>query len=59
MAIAAVLFALPFAVASTLWLFTLNGLGLSEAAIVYVVAGLGAMLSFMVAAGVAGFIART
>ncbi len=59
MAIAAVLFALPFAVASTLGLFTLNGLGLSEAAILYVVAGLGAMMSFMAAARVAGLITRT
>ncbi len=58
MAIAAVLFALPFAIASTVFFYTLNGLGLSEAAVLYVTAGMGGMISFLIAGSLAGLVAR-
>ena len=50
MAFAAVFFALPIAVASAVTLWALNGLGISEAALVYVLAGLGGMTTLIVSA---------
>ena len=58
MAFAAVLFALPVALASAIWISALNGLGLSEVVWLYMVAGIGAMISFLLAAGVADVITR-
>ena len=50
MAFAAVLFALPFALASAALLSMLNGLSIEEAALVYVLAGLGSMGALLVTA---------
>ena len=59
MAFAAVLFALPFALASALTLSALNGLGLTEMALLYVLAGAGGMASFLIAAGLSDAVSRT
>ena len=43
MAFAAVFFAVPFALASATLLWALNGLGVSEAALIYLLSGFGSM----------------
>ncbi|MXQ09091.1 hypothetical protein GQ651_14685 [Alphaproteobacteria bacterium GH1-50] len=59
MAFAAVLFALPFAFASAVVLAVLHGLGLTETALLYVLAGSGGMASFLIAASVSEAVDRT
>ena len=54
MAFAAVLFTLPVAVIAALWLGFLNGVGLTECAALYVLVGIGGMMSFFTAAALTG-----
>lgn len=49
MALAAVLFAFPTAIAFAIFWSFLNNLGLTDAAILYVTAGGGVMLAFLLA----------
>ena len=59
MAFAAVFFALPFAVASAITVTFLHGSGLTEMAFFYLAAGIGTMIAFLFAGGVADAIDRT
>lgn len=58
MALAAVFFAFPFAIAFAIGWSILNGLGLTDVAVLYVSAGGGVMAAFIAAATVAAYIER-
>ncbi len=58
MAIAAVFFALPFAVASAITLTFLRGFGLTEMAVFYLFAGGGTMIAFIIAGSIAEAVDR-
>lgn len=58
MALAAVFFSFPIAVAFAIAFTFLYGLGLTELAVVYIAAGGGMMAAFLIAAGVASIVGR-
>ena len=58
MALAAVFFAFPFAIAFAMGWSVLNGLGMTDVALLYVFAGSGVMAAFIAAATVATLVER-
>ena len=58
MALAAVFFTFPIAIAFAIAFSILNGLGLTELAVVYITTGSGMMAAFLVAVGVASIMDR-